>query len=493
MAMDLLGASKENGGVEWGIEWNWQTAMPKQSKTFLLETPDSIDLLKLVQFWSSPAMIQYTRSGRTGGTGRVMTSSFLMAYAYLTIGRLQEATALALNGAFFLQCMDTSIETIADSCRRNNIDKLTHFSEGMVSVDTRELMKQYLERKVPKSTGICSPPANDVMKVVNKVGDGWNGRGKKNHQKSPPEKSQEARIELVLVDDSIKDGRQTISIGASTTLKTLFNDYAVKRGVSLRSLRFSYNGRSLFLSAVGNKTPEELNMHDQDVLTVNGTVDVSAESNTNKPRRRNNASHRKSAKNGSKRSKVKSKRKTRSKPETSSMTSDECRLRHSKLLTTLHEEAEPRLRKIRMRLNALDIERQPQKSKSQNKRGLKEKEHPVSQFLHSATEGKAGKPHFMIHVGEVANLYKTTKPTLSHRTSSYVPTLDLHGYTREEAIVKLDESLPMWFSTAMKGSYPFVLPAKIICGCGNQLISETVATWIRTHAQVANSPKGHPF
>jgi hypothetical protein len=37
--------------------------------------------------------------------------------------------------------------------------------------------------------------------------------------------------------------------------------------------------------------------------------------------------------------------------------------------------------------------------------------------------------------------------------------------------------------------YPFVQPALLVCGCGNQILSETVQEWIRADDTVANAPK----
>ena len=68
-------------------------------------------------------------------------------------------------------------------------------------------------------------------------------------------------------------------------------------------------------------------------------------------------------------------------------------------------------------------------------------------------------------------------------------TLDLHGCTKAEAISKMDESLKVWVDTAMQGSYPFVQPAVIVCGCGNQILSETVQQWIKSNDKVSNAPK----
>jgi hypothetical protein len=92
-------------------------------------------------------------------------------------------------------------------------------------------------------------------------------------------------------------------------------------------------------------------------------------------------------------------------------------------------------------------------------------------------------------VGEVQNLYKTTKPSAmaSHEIPSSI--LDLHGYTRVEALTKLDKSLNVWVDAAIRGSYPFVHPVLIVCGCGNQMLNETVQEWIRANDTVANAPK----
>ena len=61
--------------------------------------------------------------------------------------------------------------------------------------------------------------------------------------------------------------------------------------------------------------------------------------------------------------------------------------------------------------------------------------------------------------------------------------------SKNEAVSKLDEHLPHWIDVAMRGSYPFVFPVKIICGKGSQTLSEAVAEWIRKKNEVSNAPK----
>jgi len=104
--------------------------------------------------------------------------------------------------------------------------------------------------------------------------------------------------------------------------------------------------------------------------------------------------------------------------------------------------------------------------------------------------GKAGKTQFIIQVGEVSNLYKTTKPSSAGRGRRQDDIMiDLHGLTAEEAVHRLDNSLPSWIETAMKGTYPFVIPVKIVCGGGSQILAEVVENWIKQNDHVANAPK----
>ena len=98
---------------------------------------------------------------------------------------------------------------------------------------------------------------------------------------------------------------------------------------------------------------------------------------------------------------------------------------------------------------------------------------------------------FLLTVGEVQNLHKTTKlsAAASNCSLSRVSMLDLHGCTRGEALPKLNNALKDWIDDAMRGSYPFVQPATIVCGCGNQVLSKTVQEWIRSTDRVSNAPK----
>ena len=152
----------------------------------------------------------------------------------------------------------------------------------------------------------------------------------------------------------------------------------------------------------------------------------------------------------------------------------------------VHLEATVKFRKIRRELDAMNLERVEPKQKNK-------KETPAPQsmpsFLTLSTAGgdkKAGKSQYIILVGDPNNLYKTRN---IKRSMSEIPSIDLHGMSKNEAVSKLDENLPHWIDIAMRGSYPFVIPVKIVCGKGSQTLSEAVAEWIRKKKEVSNAPK----
>jgi DNA-nicking Smr family endonuclease len=98
-------------------------------------------------------------------------------------------------------------------------------------------------------------------------------------------------------------------------------------------------------------------------------------------------------------------------------------------------------------------------------------------------EGKAGKKCFPVLIGHEEYLYKSSKAS---KLSQVPPrSLDLHGCSRDEAIVKLSISLSKWLDAAMN-EHPYTLPVNIITGGGCQIISDTVEHWIRENRNVAN-------
>mmetsp|Transcript_26186 Transcript_26186/g.45575 ORF Transcript_26186/g.45575 Transcript_26186/m.45575 type:complete len:94 (+) Transcript_26186:553-834(+) len=72
--------------------------------------------------------------------------------------------------------------------------------------------------------------------------------------------------------------------------------------------------------------------------------------------------------------------------------------------------------------------------------------------------GKASKSHIFVQVGEISNLYKTSKSAARNRnrqSTHTVITIDLHGLPKVVALAKLDVPLPRWVDVAMTGEYPW--------------------------------------
>lgn len=486
------------------IDRHWG-ALPAQAKAFILGSPDGMfSLSKLVKFWSLPQIVESTRGGIAGS---ICGATWYLALVYLKLHMFKEARALTINGSFMHQCYNSSIEyiiSISDPAYKSGgvitDNELPYFVRGRSSVRSPDAMKSYIETYLPKEyTQMMTSFANlaskkNVMGYIDQISDDWKGTSKNCHRSSSAS-NDGAQIKLILADDANEDDRQSFDIGSSTTLKALFNDYAEKRGISLRSLRFSFAGKMLFLSSAGHKTPEEFGMQDQDVIKVHDTSKHQESSDDDSHSSQTRCStplpiKKKTKAKRSKKAKGKNKKPRQQQDEYCTKTLEEYKVEHSKRLTKIHDEAQARFKQIRQRLNNLVIARSQRKIKSQCPRSPKPESSLPSLANNPFKEGlggKAGKSHYVIQVGEVQNLYKTTKP--SHSTSKPLSPLDLHGCTRDEALAKLDERLKAWVDTAMQGSYPFVQPAVIVCGCGNQILSETVQDWIRSNDKVSNAPK----
>jgi hypothetical protein len=85
------------------------------------------------------------------------------------------------------------------------------------------------------------------------------------------------RLSLSCADNKViclvlmyKDTKEEVKgeIGCSTTLKSMFNDYAEAVETSLRLICFSYKGTRLFVSSAKNMTLDQLDMNDLDRIMV---------------------------------------------------------------------------------------------------------------------------------------------------------------------------------------------------------------------------------
>jgi hypothetical protein len=508
--------------VQDAIDYHWKI-LPHSIKQFLLSDPASLCLRKFVSFYSMPEHVDNTSRNVAAS---ICGCSWYLALHYMFLGRLVEGKGLILNAAFLQEVYNNKpVTEIAKLCTTTNQNQqpslnnaefkqaLPFFHDGLFACSSRDNMSAFLRTKLtPTFVAQTSQAKRQAQNYVDYISSSWGSEQQQQQQtqqsqgsneKDPASNSQEIQVILI---DSDTDERKSLKIGSTSTLKALFNKYAEERGVSLRSLRFSYDDKTLFLSSLGSKTPNDLGMKDSDWIMVteqkqednNGS---SSSSNTkSKANRRgsnsspgnNGLSRRKSIDDGSKPRKNRRASWNGCPIDTSSQ--EFLKLKHSRKLTLLFEEAEPIFTKIRQELNDLSIQRCKPKSRRLTTTTTSRPDLVVEPKDTPGTDGlgsKAGKVCFHVNVGQVENLYKTSKSVTllsSSSRSTKLPSLDLHGYTKQEALSKLEECLPEWKDTAMKGEYPFVLPVTIVCGGGAQILSETVERWIKEKDGVANAP-----
>lgn len=332
-----------------------------------------------------------------------------------------------------------------------------------------------------------------VQNYVDQISNDWEtGHGSKKRDEMRRRSSlvsplEELFIEINLVDSNSKV-ETTVRCGSSMALKTLFKQYAEDRNVPLRRLRFTYNGGTLFLTSVGNKTHIDLNMANLDSIIVTDTAAREEESNgssssdESKDKTNPRLKHRGTPSKPSRRKQCR--RASWAGPEIIIDMEEHLKQQHSLRMSRVFAEASPRFEQIRRRLNAMNLTCSLPKDKTCRKKMPGAIEQLDFNPSNVGLGGKAGVPFYAVHVGESDNLYKVTKPLNRKPIST-----DLHGLTRDEALAELDAKLPEWIDVAMQGGYPWVIPAVIICGGGNQILSEAVDQWIKNNVNVAKAPK----
>jgi len=447
-------------------------------------------------FWTQPDQIYYAQMAVSVGT------CHLLAYEYYHIKAYANSAILALNGAFFQQCINKgSINELkalgAEEITRENLSRFFNTREIMTSVYLPEAIKMYISKVLPlryqKMLQIDSHASQiPGMGYVDLISDDWNTTSHGSNGKPQPHRRNEDEGELIKIILSNQESGVKVerTIKNSTQLKTVFNAYAEEYGESLRALRFSYNGSTLFLSSLGQKTASDIGMQDDDVICIYNNSASKAEDDP-APQTK---SKKKKSKSTTKKAHM-AREKSKSRPQIIvPKTEKEMQEAHSLLLYKVHEEAEPQLKSIRQKLNELSLDRQePKNRRASTKTKLTEESAPVCNPNTNDLGGKAGKTAYAVNVGRVENLYISSKRIHSSSRSSMSRSsiIDLHGCDRGEAIQRLDSSLNDWMDMAMTGEYPFVIPAVIVCGGGNQILSETVETWIKGNKNVANAPRGH--
>mmetsp|Transcript_21781 Transcript_21781/g.37391 ORF Transcript_21781/g.37391 Transcript_21781/m.37391 type:complete len:550 (+) Transcript_21781:72-1721(+) len=495
------------------INHHWAN-LPDGAKNLLADSNRDVDFLQLVDYWSTQALTL----SREPIMSTMCASSWYMALNYLRLGKLCAARNLMLNGGFVQEAYFTPIKEIIATAnhRLRNSDnlearlqfireKFPRYHSSYAAAWRLDTMEAFLKKAVPpcyqRMMNFASKTAHGPVKeYVNLISNDWqdNSRLSNTNSSCNDRQGKESETICIIMTDEVTKEEVKLEIGSSTTLKSLFNDYAQVRGTSLRSLRFLFEGRTLFLSSAKNKTAEQLGLGNLAIIKVTDLTGTSNEKvEDGSSLRVSTASSNKKSSKGSFQNKKGKKSKKRNvsslQPRAVGKTEEELKIEHSKILTKLHEEAEQQFRQTRQRLNNLLIQRTQPKLKSLRPKFVPPLPETHNYFPRSTGYGgKAGKSRYVVQVGEVQNLHKTSKPRHGTQAAATLPqsfSIDLHGLTKAEAIDLLNEKLPQWNDIAMSGSYPFVSPVEIICGCGNQILSETVEKWIKRNDKVSNAPK----
>lgn len=113
---------------------------------------------------------------------------------------------------------------------------------------------------------------NEISNYVEQISNDFNST--KRHQEQSPNANTDkgSLITLNFVNYGMQEkegGSLLLEVSSSATIKSVFSDYAEKRGgVSLRSFRFTLNDKNLFLSQISKSTPAELGWKNQDIIRV---------------------------------------------------------------------------------------------------------------------------------------------------------------------------------------------------------------------------------
>jgi hypothetical protein len=492
--MNLLQPAVSRQEVLAGIDFHWKN-ISTELHDFVMFNLNNLTLIKLIGFWSKmPEAKSKCMSAATCGC------SLYMALQYMIAGKIPEARAMLLNGCFLQQVHITSIDEInmIIGTNRNSDftaipEQLTFLHEGVTAISTEQSMRRFLEHKVPADyqRRMAFATQTDfgkghVQDYINQISEDWDvgsgGRSKKlaMRRRSSLNPATDVSIEIVLVDSSSKEETK-ISCG-SMTMKVLFKQYAEEKAIPLRRLRFSYNGGTLFLSSVGNQTPQELNMVNLDSILVTRVESEDTSSDESKENK-STARQKKKCKKSSPKRKQQQRRASWAGPERVMDMDEHLRQLHSLRLSRVFAEAALQFEEIRQKLNAMNLVCSLPKDKTSRKFPVAIEPVDFNPGNNIGLGGKAGVSSYEIYVGDSEHLYKVTKPL------GTIFSVDLHGLTRDEALSVLDSKLPEWVDVAMRGAYPWVSSGVIICGGGNQILSEAVDQWIQNHANVAKAPK----
>ena len=267
------GVGDGGGGGVGGRRWSQSQAMnnlwstfPAGAKNLLADTDQDMDLHKLVVFWTEPLM-----QSTTSKTCTLCGTSWNLALRYLEIGKSRTARNLLLNGSFLQEACHNPMPRIIASLRGGCFSTiLPRYEVARKAAESLNTMHLFLEKSNPSEYHnlINFGIENNIKDVVSCISNNWHeGKSMASNDRLGLSLADNRVICVVLMDEDTEE-KVKVEVGRSTTLKSMFNDYAAAMETSLRSLRFSYRGTTLFLSSAKNMTPDQLDMNDLDTIMV---------------------------------------------------------------------------------------------------------------------------------------------------------------------------------------------------------------------------------
>eukprot|EP00574_Skeletonema_japonicum_P007120 CAMPEP_0201726926 /NCGR_PEP_ID=MMETSP0593-20130828/10527_1 /ASSEMBLY_ACC=CAM_ASM_000672 /TAXON_ID=267983 /ORGANISM="Skeletonema japonicum, Strain CCMP2506" /LENGTH=492 /DNA_ID=CAMNT_0048218521 /DNA_START=79 /DNA_END=1554 /DNA_ORIENTATION=- len=450
---------------------------------FCAITPN-VNLLEIAKLWAHPSRApivhQNCSTGKASGksANALLRSIFNEIRYALDKGQDNLARALILSEACFTAFFLNS---------SNDVVKFLESFKSWPDLDEDDLSKlrsSTVLKNVFAGTNTCTSLSQNVEAVKNKV-------GMVRYLLLPPWllQSNTERLhrsleiaEINFIEKGIGT-KHIVRLRCGHTFKTLVILLANEVKTDSPFIRISHDERPLFSSACANRKIEDLGICDGCTMMYFNAQHLRAAAQDAKPDSANSSSRKKSkTKKVGRGSKIQKKRNSNIQPSYISSTGENAKERHSKLLTTLFEEAEPVFKEIRKTLNDLA---NIQKSNNHSKKRTMSMNKVQPKTTNPSNVGIGNSPGqimFPIVVGNVDDLYKSSKRSSGRRHSQSKNgtrrlSIDLHGCTTGEALEKLNESLPRWIDSAMRGSHPFVEVVDIITGSGKQILSEAVEGW----------------
>ena len=251
--------------------------------------------------------------------------------------------------------------------------------------------------------------------------------------------------------------------------------------------RVKYMGKTMFLSSSGNTSLHQLKITHRSFITLVEVKPPSQSTNAPVAKKDKQVSTKNIGNKSTKKGGKKSKKKRREGNNYENKGHDHFKVEHSKRMSLVFEEVDAKFKDIRTRLGSLVLKNMRPKDKDKSALRKRDSSGIKLDLPPEGVGGKAGKVLFPLLVGEVENLYVSTKK--GNKQNLITLSVDLHGCSGEDAIKILDRQLPSWVYTAHMGVHPFLIKIDVVCGGGNQVLSEHVAQWVRKNKQVANRPK----